>query len=79
MKVIRKLVAPTLEPYGGRYIVRGGTVETLEGEWSPKRLVIIEFPSVERAKAWWNSDEYEEAKTLRQACARSEIIVVQGL
>ena len=69
---------PSLASYGGRFLVRGGRVETLEGDWSPKRLVIVEFPSVERAKAWWSSTEYEEAKALRQATARTQMIVVQG-
>ena len=72
------MVPPTLAAYGGRFIVRGGEVETLEGEWSPKRLVILEFPSAERAKAWWGSEEYAEAKALRQATAHSRMIVVAG-
>jgi uncharacterized protein (DUF1330 family) len=75
----KKLVSPTLDLYDGRYLARGGAVEVLEGKWSPHRFVIIEFPSVERAKAWWNSPEYEGAKRIRQASARSELIVVQGL
>lgn len=75
----KRMVPPTLTPYGGRFIVRGGEVEALEGEWAPKRLVIVEFPSVERAKAWWSSQEYAEAKALRQATAHSRMIVVAGL
>jgi uncharacterized protein (DUF1330 family) len=75
----KRMVPPTLAPYGGRFVVRGGEVETLEGEWSPRRLVIVEFPSVERAKAWWGSEEYAEAKALRQATAHSRMIVVAGL
>lgn len=78
-EVYKKMVPPTLEPYGGRFMVRGGAVQTLEGTWSPKRFVILEFFSVEEAKAWWNSPEYAEAKAMRHASARSEIIVVQGL
>ena len=75
----KRMVPPTLTPYGGRFIVRGGEAEALEGEWSPKRVVIMEFPSVERAKAWWGSEEYAEAKALRQATARSRMIVVAGI
>ena len=75
----KRMVPPTLTPYGGRFIVRGGEVETLEGEWSPKRVVIVEFPSVEHAQAWWSSGEYAEAKALRQATARTRMIVVAGI
>jgi uncharacterized protein (DUF1330 family) len=75
----KKMVPPTLEPYGGRFLVRGGKVENLEGEWNPARFVVIEFDGVERAKAWWGSREYAEAKALRQATADTEMIVVQGV
>jgi uncharacterized protein (DUF1330 family) len=75
----KQLVPPSINAYGGRFLVRGGRVETLEGEWSPKRFVIVEFPSVARAKAWWDSAEYAEAKALRQASAHTEMIVVEGL
>jgi len=73
------MVPPSLKPYGGRFVVRGGKVENLEGNWSPKRLVIVEFPSVEQAKAWWNSPEYKDAKALRQATSKTQMIVVEGL
>ena len=73
------MVPPSLAAYGGRFVVRGGATETLEGEWAPKRLVILEFPSVERAKEWWASAEYAEAKALRQATARTQMIVVGGV
>jgi uncharacterized protein (DUF1330 family) len=75
----KQLVPPSLAAYGGRFLVRGGEVENLEGEWSPKRFVVLEFPSVERAKAWWASPEYAEAKALRQATARTQMIVVEGV
>ena len=75
----KRMVPPTLAAYGGRFVVRGGEVETLEGDWSPRRVVIVEFPSVERAKAWWGSEEYAEAKALRQATAHSRMIVVAGV
>jgi uncharacterized protein (DUF1330 family) len=78
-EVYKKLVPPSLQPFGGRFIVRGGSVQILDGEWSPKRLVIIEFPSMEKAKAWANSPEYAEAKAMRQASANSKIIAVEGL
>ena len=77
--VYKQMAPPTIAPYGGRYIVRGGKVETLEGAWSPKRLVILEFPSVDRAKAWINSPEYEKPKATRHECSRSQLIIVEGL
>jgi uncharacterized protein (DUF1330 family) len=69
---------PTVEKYGGKYIVRGGRSEVLEGDWQPKRLVVLQFDSVERAKAWLNSDEYREPKKLRHASAKTNMIVVEG-
>ena len=75
----KAMVPPSLETYGGRFLVRGGKVETLEGDWSPKRFVMVEFPSAEQAKAWWASEEYAEAKALRQATARTQMIVVEGV
>jgi uncharacterized protein (DUF1330 family) len=74
----KPMVPPSLEAYGGRYLVRGGEVENLEGAWAPKRLVLVEFPSVAKAKAWWNSNEYADAKAIRQAAAKTEMIVVEG-
>ena len=75
----RTMVPPTLAKYGGRFIVRGGRTETLEGDWSPKRFVLVEFPSMEQAKAWWASPEYAEAKALRQATSETQMIVVEGI
>ncbi len=74
----RKMVPPSLEKYQGKFIVRGGKFETLEGGWSPQRVVVLEFPSVELAKAWWSSDEYAEAKALRHRTASSRMIVIEG-
>jgi uncharacterized protein (DUF1330 family) len=73
------LAPPPIAAYGGRYLARGGRTEVLEGEWSPKRLVILEFPSLERAKEWWASAEYAEAKALRQRSASTRMVVVDGL
>lgn len=75
----REMVPATLESYGGRFIVRGGKTEPLEGDWNPSRLVVIQFDSVERAKAWWASEEYAEAKALRQRSANTKLTVVEGL
>jgi uncharacterized protein (DUF1330 family) len=75
----KSMVPSSLSAYGGKFIVRGGKIETLEGGWSPERFVIIEFPSADQAKAWWGSTEYAEAKALRQATSVSEMIVVEGV
>jgi uncharacterized protein (DUF1330 family) len=75
----KRLVPPSIAQYGGRYIARGGATTVLEGDWRPTRLVIVEFPSVEQARAWWGSPEYAAAKALRQRCARTDLVVVEGL
>ncbi len=74
----KTMVPASLEAYGGKFLVRGGTVESLEGAWEPSRFVILEFDSMERAKRWWDSDEYREARDLRQATADTRMIVVEG-
>ena len=75
----RNMVLPTITAFGGRFIARGGKVDVLEGSWDPRRMVIVEFPSVEQAKAWWNSPEYAEAKALRQATSAGTLIVIDGV
>lgn len=74
----RKLSPPTVAQYGGRFLARGGQTETLEGDWSPRRLVLLEFPSLERARAWIDSPEYAPARRLRQLSANSSLVVVEG-
>jgi uncharacterized protein (DUF1330 family) len=78
-EVYKELAAPTLAAFGGKYLVRGGAVESLEGTWQAGRVIILEFPSAERAKEWWNSDMYRAAKKLRQSAARTNMILVQGI
>jgi uncharacterized protein (DUF1330 family) len=75
----KTMVPPTVAQFGGRFLARGGKVETLEGDWAPQRLVILEFPSVQQAKAWADSSEYAPAKSLRHQTARSRMIVVEGV
>jgi uncharacterized protein (DUF1330 family) len=75
----KQLAQDSVAAYGGRYIVRGGAAETLEGSWSPARLVILEFPSVSAARDWWHSPEYAEGKALRHAVASSEMLLVEGV
>ncbi len=74
----KKLTPDSLVPYDGKFIVRGGGTETLEGQWQPNRIVILEFPTLEKAKAWWSSPEYEPAKKLRQQAANTNMIMVEG-
>lgn len=74
----RKLTLASLEPYEGKFIVRGGHTETLEGNWEPGRIVVLEFPSLEKAKAWWSSPGYAPAKAIRQEAAVTRMIVVEG-
>jgi uncharacterized protein (DUF1330 family) len=75
----KRMVPASLAPFNGKFLVRGGASQILEGDWLPKRLVILEFPTVDRAKAWWNSPDYAEAKNVRQASANTRMIVVEGL
>lgn len=75
----KQLAAPSITQYQGRYIVRGGAASNLEGTWQPKRVVVLEFPSSELAKAWWNSYEYAPAKKIRQVTATTDMIVVEGV
>ena len=75
----RKDVPATIEKYGGRFVVRGGATEVLEGSFVPKRIVVLEFPSVERAKAWWSSPEYRPLLELRQSASRGDLFVVAGV
>lgn len=75
----KKLAPSAVALYGGKYIARGGRTETLEGDWSPSRLVILQFESVEQAKKWLDSDEYQEARKMRHATAKSNMVVIEGI
>lgn len=79
MDAYRKLVPASLIPFDGKFIVRGGVTEALEGDWNPKRIVVIEFPSLEKAKGWWLSDDYAPAKAMRQSAASTRMIMVEGI
>ena len=74
----RRLGPPTVAAYGGKFVVRSAKVEVLKGTWVPKRLVVLEFESVERAKQWWSSQEYSVAKRVRHKTAFTNMIVVEG-
>jgi uncharacterized protein (DUF1330 family) len=75
----KKLTPASISAYSGKFIVRGGKTESLEGDWNPQRLVILEFPTVEQAKTWWDSPEYTPAKEIRQMAAKTRMIVAEGL
>jgi uncharacterized protein (DUF1330 family) len=72
-------VPATLEPYGGRFLARGGAVHVAEGEWRPGRLVVIEFPTMEQARAWYDSPEYGPARALRWETSDAEFVFVDGV
>ena len=75
----REAAQGTLEPYGGRYLVRGGEIEVVEGDWSPERLVVVEFPSVQHAHDWYQSPEYQKALPHRLRAAPSNTVLVEGV
>jgi uncharacterized protein (DUF1330 family) len=75
----KKLSLPSLQPFQGKFIVRGGKTITLEGDWNPERLVILEFPDKDLALEWWNSDIYAEAKAIRIRTAHTRMIIAEGI
>ena len=75
----KKLAGTTVEKHGGQYIVRGGKTEVLEGDWNPKRIVVLKFESIERARKWLHSQEYGEPRKMRHRTAKTNMIVVQGV
>ena len=74
----RKQVLSTMEKVGGRFLARGGKAEQLEGGWTPKRIVVLEFPSYEQALKWYRSPEYVPLIRLRQSASRGKLILVEG-
>lgn len=75
----KKHVPAIIAAHGGRYLARGGASEVLEGTWRPKRSAIIEFPDLASMKAFWESAEYRPLRALRERCANSDLVVVQGV
>ena len=74
----RKQVLATVQKHGGRFVVRGGEVEALEGGWAPKRIVVLEFPSMDAVRKWYRSPEYGPLIKLRQKASRGKLIAVEG-
>jgi uncharacterized protein (DUF1330 family) len=75
----KKLTPAAIAAFDGRFVVRGGQTQTLEGDWKPERIVVLEFPSVARANEWWNSETYGKAKAIRQRAANTRMIIVEGV
>ena len=75
----RRQVPDVIARYGGKYIVRGGRVEPLEGGWSPKRIAVVEFPSMEQALKFYRSPEYAPLITIRQKASRGKLVIVEGV
>jgi uncharacterized protein (DUF1330 family) len=74
----RQKVVPVIQKFGGRYLVRGGDVRRLEGNLPLKRLVVLEFPTIEAAQQFYDSDEYEPILKLRLSSTQSDLVLVQG-
>ena len=75
----RKAVSPTIAAHGGRYLTRGGATEVLEGDWQPRRVVILEFPDLARIKAWYNSPEYRPLIEIRKKTSITDMVMVEGV
>jgi len=75
----RAQVLATIEKYGGRFLVRGGEVKPLEGDWKPHRIVVIEFPDMAALEAWYESNEYAPLIKLRQSASKGSLLAVQGV
>ena len=75
----KKQAAATVHKYGGKYIVRDGSSEVLEGDWKPNRIVVLQFDSMERAKEWLNCEEYREPRKMRHRTAKANMILVEGV
>lgn len=75
----KKLTLATLQPYGGKFVVRGGQRIALEGGWDSGRIVVLEFPSIEQAKAWYSGEVYAQAKAIRQSASQGRLVLVEGV
>jgi len=78
MEEYRKQVPATIAKYGGRFLVRGGAHQALEGDWKPNRLVVLEFPTMDAARRWYDSEEYRGPKALRFKAGRTNLVMVEG-
>ena len=75
----RKLAEASVATYGGRFLVRGGHCETVDGDWKPQRVVVIEFPGLDQARRWRSSPEYANACKIRDQAAKTRMLLVEGM
>ena len=75
----RQRVPATLAAHEGRFLVRGGALEVVVGSWRPRRLVVLEFPSLAQARRWYDSEEYREPKAMRLRTSKANIVFVEGV
>ena len=75
----RRTVPPIVSKYGGKYVARGGDFQVLEGNWRPKRVIILEFPSMEHAREFYDSEDYKPFLALRASSTNSEVVLVDGI
>jgi len=82
MDIYRKYmeqVKPLIEKFGGKYLVRGGELDVLEGSWSPTRIVLVEFKDIDTIRAFFDSPEYEPLKQIRRSCSTIDVTAVEGM
>ena len=79
IQTYRDLAEQSVTAFGGKYVVRGGSLRVLEGSYHPERMVLVEFPTLDRAQAWYASEAYAEAKRARAGIAEFEMVLVEGL
>ena len=75
----KKMTPDSVRKFGGKFVVRGGPTLNLEGDWNPERMVLLKFPSVERAREWWESEDYTRARIIRQRAAETKMIILEGV
>lgn len=75
----RSRAAASIARYGGRYLVRGGPIEQLEGNWAPRAIIVVEFPDIERARTWYRSPEYAFALEVRDRALSRNLILLDGI
>ena len=75
----RERAPSVVEAHGGKFLVRGGATEVVQGDWTPHRVIVIEFDSVERAKSWWNSPAHTELRAMADRCSRTTTTIVEGV
>ena len=74
----KKLTPTSIDAFGGKFVIRGGKAISMEGDWNPERIVLLEFPNVQLAQEWWDSEQYAQAKEIRQKSAFTKMIIVEG-